>query len=183
MSSETDQREFKKTILDVFHHALLPLNLDDASPDSNNVDEEDKLRVEFTDMHGQGFSRRLVKALGASKDLIQRYNKLAAVKPHESRVDNIKNTFSRDKQAALAMLAAGRKVATVDIQNMLVDRYHEAREKTTVTQADGINGQMLLSKGKGEDHVDADDWDGSTWGELAADTRKAVDKLGRVGSK
>lgn len=78
----------------------------------------------------------------------------------------------------LSMINAGRRVAARDVDAMLADRYNEVRGRSNLTREDEQQGRMLLSKDE-EGHNEERYSMG--WGNVAADARKAVHKLEKVG--
>ena len=140
--------------------------------------DSSKLKVPVTAVGHQALGDRIADLLGASNELVKQYKTLTTKPPHQSRVDEVRGTFKKDKLAALATIAAGRKVAIRDIQSMLVDCYHEVRGSSEITMDEDATGRMLFAKGErgGEEGGQ----EGVGWGTVALDMKKGIDKLGRA---
>lgn len=177
--SRSEQVKFEEDMIPIFRQALLPLEAAEANEEI--TEDKSKLKVQFTAIGQQAYGDRIADLVVESERLMKQYNKLTTQQPTESRLDEIKTTFEKDKQGALAMIAAGRRVAATDIHNMLADRHHEVRGRSALTQDDKSKGRHLLSQGRPES---ADTHDGvQGWGTMAAEIKKAVAKLDQVATK
>ena len=170
------QVKFETDMIALFRQALLPLEAAEANQDT--PEEDGKLKVEFTAMGQQAYGDRVADLVDASQGLIDQYNKLTLQQPKKSRLDEIRTTFEKDKQSALAMIAAGRRVAATDIQDMLADRHHKVRGRGTITREEESKGRHLLSRGRLESDGVVDK--GQGWGNVATEMKKAVAGLDQV---
>lgn len=165
-------------MISIFRQALLPIEA--VEVDKRNAREDARLKVEVTAAGHQPLCDRIADLLGASNDLITHYETLTTEQSYESRLHEVRDTFKKDKQAALATIAAGRKVVTNEVQNMLVDRYHEFRERANITKEEDVKGRMLLAKAEVGYEGDVRVSGAPGWGAVALDMKKGVDKLGSV---
>lgn len=138
--------------------------------------------MQTTAIGQQQIGDRIADIIEDSYHMLEQYKDLCKPILYESRLDEISTICKKDTQAALALLAAGRRVAMSDIQDMLADRFHEVRDRSVVTPEEDAKGRLLLSKGHREED-DGAAGGGVGWGTIALEARKAVDKLGQVAVK
>lgn len=150
------------------------------SEEAPELEDESKLEVPFVAAGHQGFIEKLSELFKASYDLVNNFNDLVEQEQGipQSRLEGFEQDTQGDEEAMLNMINSGRRVAARIVDAMLADRYNEVRGRSNLSREDEQQGRMLLSKGE-EGHKEAHESMG--WGNVAADARKAVHKLERVG--
>ena len=173
---ESEKAAFKHGILPLLRMALAPID----SQEAPEVKDESTLEVAFVAAGHQEYIVEITQLIKASHELVKTFDSL--VKREEeipsSRLGQLQRDTHKDEEAILSTISAGRRVAARDIDTMLADRYNEVRGGSDLTREHEQQGRMLLSKGE-EDNRGSRDSMG--WGNVAADARKAVHKLQRVG--
>jgi hypothetical protein len=117
--------------------------------------------------------------LEESKKLLAQYNELAQQHSETSRIEDLSNTFAIDKDQTAHALAAGRRVADTDIDDMLADKMHEAHGRKAITADDERLGRDILQIGQNQRPEPAE-LDTEGWGKVAHRAQRAVEKLYRV---
>lgn len=112
--------------------------------------------------------------------LLLAYDELSARQSHQSRVQEIGISFKKDKQVTTTTIAAGKKVAGVEIENLLADRFQEVRPPHVLTGDEEQRGRLLLSRGTGKETPQRQLLG---WGNVARDTDRAIDRLSFAGHK
>ncbi len=156
--------------------ALAPID-DDEAPE---VEDDSILEIPFAAAGYQEYVVEITQLVKASYALVDTFDEL--VKQEEkippSRLAGLEQDFHQDEEAVLSTINAGRRVAARDVDTMLTDRYNEVRGRSNLTREDEQRGRKLLSKGEAEYREDRIS---TCWGDIAADARKAVHKLEKVG--
>ena len=160
----------------MFRKALASLD-DDEAPEA---EDESVLEVPFVAAGHQNYIHEITQLVAASYELINTFDRLLKEenKIPNSRLENMKGDFLKDREAVLSTIEAGRRVAARDIQTMLSDRHNEVRGRSNLTREDEQKGRILLSKGEDDNK---ENHEAVGWGNVAADARKAVHKLEKVG--
>ena len=128
----------------------------------------------------QEYIVEITQLIKESHELVKTFDELvkAEEKNPPSRLKGLEHDFHKDEEVVLSTINAGRRVAARDVDTMLADRYNEVRGRCKLTREDEQQGRMLLLRAE-EDHKEGRDSMG--WGNVAADARKAVHKLQKVG--
>lgn len=173
---ESDKAAFQHGILPRLRTALAPID----SQEAPELEDESTLEVACVAAGHQEYIVEITQLIRESYELVKTFDGL--VKREEeipsSRLRLLEWDTHKDEEAILSTVKAGRRVAARDVDSMLADRYNEVRGRSNLTREDEQQGRMLLSKGE-EDHKESRDSMG--WGNVAADARKAVHKLQKVG--
>jgi hypothetical protein len=144
--SVSDRTTFETAILPILRKALGPID-DDEAPE---IEDESMLDVPFTAAVQQEYFEQVSALLASSHGLINSYTRLSKQEVPRSRLGELSEMYRKDKETALSLLAAGRRVSGQDIDEMLADRRNEVRGRSSLTREDEQKGRMLLLEGEGE---------------------------------
>lgn len=118
--------------------------------------------------------------LDESQNLLTQYHQLAHQPSAPSRLTGLAKKFAADRDQIAQAIAAARKVADADIDDMLADRLHEVRSrKATITAADETLGKEILRLGRNQ-RPELAELDPEGWGNVAYRAQRAVEKLYKV---
>ncbi|KIW22669.1 60S ribosomal protein L15 [Cladophialophora immunda] len=133
------------------------------------------IQVQFLGAEGQMYCDAMVDLMKQSGALIFAYDELARRSSHQSRLQEIRASFEKDKEVSVSTIEAGKKVTSMDIEKLLADRLHEVRDPHGVTAEEEQKGRMLLSHGT--DHQEAASKETLGWGNVARDAEMAMERL------
>ena len=114
-----------------------------------------------------------------SKKLLAQYQHLAQQQFESSQLDELSRRFEVDRKQVKLAIAAGRRVAGAEINDMLADKTREFRGRQLLAADDETLGGEVLLIGK-KQRLSQDLELGSAaagWGTVASKTAKAVKKL------
>ncbi|KAL2452466.1 Large ribosomal subunit protein eL15 [Exophiala dermatitidis] len=160
-----------------------------ASAATPAVPTSTPIHVPFLGAEGQPFCDGLVKLMQQSDALIFAYDQLSQRQMQQnSRLENIKMSFDKDKQLAAATLEAGQAVATMEVERLLADGFHEVQigDSYGLSAEDVQRGRMLLARGAAAAAGAGTDMTEEMankqqqplgWGNVARDTEKAIERL------
>jgi hypothetical protein len=107
--------------------------------------------------------------------LIKAYNDLAGKNIGPSPLDQLEATFRRDCEYTSSVLAAGKKVAKSEIEDMMADRYNEVRGRRALTEDEAKLGKEIFDSADQDADTVMSDTEG--WGEVAYKTSRAARKM------
>lgn len=143
---------------------------DDSDPASFTF----PIQVQYLGPENQPYCEAMSSLMAHSGTLLLAYDELARRDTHKSRLQDIAVSFNKDKGAMEATIEAGKKVAAIDIERLLVDRFNEVRLPNSLTGEDEHKGRLLLSKGT---EKETQSKQSLGWGNVATDTERAVNEL------
>jgi hypothetical protein len=117
--------------------------------------------------------------LEESNKLLTQYHQLAQQHSATSRLEELSKDFAADKDQTAQAIAAGRRVADADIDDMLADGLHEVRGRKIIEADDERLGREILQIGQNQ-RPDLAELDSEGWGKVAYRAQRAVEKLCRV---
>ncbi|KAJ4522742.1 hypothetical protein HRR90_003107 [Exophiala dermatitidis] len=195
LKSASDRQAFEAAFAPLIQAALEGLGGDQdasvsaASAATPAVPTSAPIHVPFLGAEGQPFCDGLVKLMQQSDALIFAYDQLSQRQMQQnSRLENIKMSFDKDKQLAVATLEAGQAVATMEVQRLLADGFHEVQigDSYGLSAEDVQRGRMLLARGAAAAAGAGTNMTGEMankqqqplgWGNVARDTEKAIERL------
>ncbi|EXJ77909.1 hypothetical protein A1O3_09068 [Capronia epimyces CBS 606.96] len=171
LKSTSDEQTFKAAFSPLMKTALAGLADDSAtSPSSSAV----PIHVPFLGPEGQPYCDGLVNLMRQSDTLTFAYDQLSGRGPQTSRLQDIRTSFEKDKEVAVATLEAGKQVAKIEIERLLADKFQEVRTPHDLTADDMNKGRLLLSRGA-VNNTSLKQPLG--WGNVARDTERAMENL------
>jgi hypothetical protein len=111
-----------------------------------------------------------------SKKLLAEYHQLAQRRPEPSRAHGLSQRFAADQHQAARAIAAGRRVADADIDDMLADKFHQVRGRPAITPDDETRGREILQLGCNQ-RPQLAELDDERWGKVAYRAQRAAQKL------
>ncbi|OQV08906.1 hypothetical protein CLAIMM_13115 [Cladophialophora immunda] len=101
------------------------------------------IQVQFLGAEGQMYCDAMVDLMKQSGALIFAYDELARRSSHQSRLQEIRASFEKDKEVSVSTIEAGKKVTSMDIEKLLADRLHEVRDPHGVTAEEEQKGATV----------------------------------------
>lgn len=132
------------------------------------------IQVQYLGVERQPYSAAMSDLLVQSGLLLVAYDEIAGQQTHESRLAGVETSFKKDKQATESTIEAGKKVAVMEVEKLLTDRFNEVRLPYNLTGEEEHKGRLLLSRG-GDKEEQPEQPLG--WGNVASDMERAVEKL------
>ncbi|KIW92379.1 uncharacterized protein Z519_07363 [Cladophialophora bantiana CBS 173.52] len=117
----------------------------------------------------------MVNLMKQSGALIFAYDELAGRPSHTSRLQETGASFEKDKGVSVATIEAGKKIAGMEIEKLLADRFQEVRDLHSLTGEEEQKGRLLLSHGTDKQEAALKQTLG--WGNVARDTEMAIERL------
>ena len=118
--------------------------------------------------------------LEESKKLLARYHQLAQPNGETSGFEDIAREFAADKDQTARAIAAGRRVADADIDDMLADKLHEVRGRKALAADDETLGREIMQIGQNQRSEEPAEPATEGWGTVAHRAQRAVEKLYKV---
>lgn len=184
-SSSTCQKAlFARRMTKVLSDALQPIHQADRSGSltkaaaEKEMEESTKIKVPFTTVKGQKYFDAVTELVSDSYALTNIHKDENGRKKPASGLEKLVKTLKKDKNAALSVIEAAKKVAMQDVEAMLADRCHEVRDRSQLAPEEEQKGRLLLPKA--DDNLG--DGEGVLcWGDLAMNMTTALKKLEDVG--
>ncbi|KAJ9615158.1 hypothetical protein H2200_001232 [Cladophialophora chaetospira] len=132
------------------------------------------IQVRYLGAETQPFCDAMGELMRHSGTLLLAYDELARRNAHKSRLGEVEASFKKDKGVTESTIEAGKKVATTDIERLLVDRFNEARLPHDLTGEEEHKGRLLLSRGMSKETQSKQILG---WGNVALDTESAIESL------
>ena len=167
--SASDKQAFDAEIAPLIASALGGLMDDDADATSFAF----PIQVQYLGPENQPYCEAMSSLMTHSGTLLLAYDELARRDMHISRLEEVAASFKKDKGAAEATIEAGKRVATADVEKLLVDRFNEVRLPNDLTGEDEHKGRLLLSTGTDNKAQK----ESLGWGNVAMGTERAVTGL------
>ncbi len=136
------------------------------------------IQVQYLGAEGQPFCDAMSDLMRHSGTLLVAYDELARRDAHKSRLEGVGASFKKDKGVTKSTIEAGKKVATTDIERLLVDRFNEVRLPQDLSGEEEHNGRLLLSRGTNKETQSKQSLG---WGNVALDTEEVIGRLCYVG--
>lgn len=138
------------------------------------------LRITHVAPYDQPLYKKCSILLQESRGLLARYHELAHEHSEDTlRMEDLSKTFAADRDQTARAIAAGRRVADADIDDMLADKLHNVRGRKAITAEDETRGREILQIGRNQRPALAE-LDQEGWGRVACRAQRAVEKLYRV---
>jgi hypothetical protein len=134
------------------------------------------LQITHVRPHGQPLYKKCCNLVEESRKLLAEYHQLAQPRSETSRAEDLSKKFATDKDQAARAIAAGRRVAGADIDDMLADQSHGVRGRKAIAADDKTLGREILQVGCNQ-RPELAELDGERWGEVAYRAQRAVQKL------
>ena len=132
------------------------------------------IQVRYLSGETQPYCEAMGNFMKQTGALLVAYDQLARRQTHESRLEEIARSFSKDKGVTETTVETGKKVAALEIERLVTDRFHEVRAPTDLTNEDEHKGRLLLSRGTDKE---AQAKQNLGWGNIARDTEEAMKEL------
>lgn len=178
-TSASEKQTFEAAFSPLMKQALQGLSLaPDSDFEPSPSSASGPIHVPFLGAEGQPYCNGLINLMRQSDALIFAYDQLSEWEAQVSRLQNLRAAFEKDKQVAVAMLQAGKRVAEEDIAGLLADKFREVRPAQNLSADDVQTGRLLLARGADVTNTNTSPKQQPLgWGNVARDTERAIEKL------
>ena len=130
-----------------------------------------------TKPEAQALFMRSRNLLQGSKEMLDQYDLLSQQQPDPSSLQDLSTKFTEERVELKAAVAAGRRIAQIEIEVLLADRYHEVRCTAAGSTQDEQNGKKLIDVGMGQ----REEINGLRgWGNVAYKAQRRLEKLHKI---